>query len=84
MNECFLNDLSKLPESKESSHLIRAYSRNIESLDTEMRGEREIIFSIREELINYLKEKKLSRRLKFLIRFSLNHVRPSHVYDNLI
>jgi len=84
LNECFLNDLSKLPASDDRADLMNGYSRNIDSIDNEMKNERETIFTLREEIIKYLKEKRLSSRLKFLIRFSLNHVRPSHVYDNMI
>ncbi|MBD3387714.1 MAG: hypothetical protein GF416_01585 [Candidatus Altiarchaeales archaeon] len=83
-NECFINDLIGQPDPTTIMPLIKSYTRNKDSIDDEMRREKNRIFSTREDLIKQLKEKRLSRKMKFLIRFALNHVRPALVYDSWI
>ncbi|MFH1055142.1 MAG: hypothetical protein V1744_03485 [Candidatus Altiarchaeota archaeon] len=84
VNECFLRDLTELPPNPETKKLREAYTKNLKSIENEIKKETSNIFRRREELIKYLKEKRLSKRMKFLTRFALNHTRPSHVYDGLI
>ena len=83
-DEIFIQDLAQISDSKESVDLIKAYTRNLKSIDQGIENEMRNIFKLRQELIKHLKEKRLPKRMKFLIRFALNHVRPSHVYDRLI
>lgn len=83
-NECFLNDINRLKRNTETEKLKDYYINNINSIQKQMRYDIDKIFEVRERLIAYLNEKRLSKRMKFLIRFSLNHVRPSHIYDGMI
>jgi hypothetical protein len=83
-NECFLRDLAQLDESNDPTPLLRSYTNNLKSAHLTMERETGNIFRLREELIKHLNEKRLSRRMKFLIRYALNNVRPSHIYDGLL
>lgn len=83
-NECFINDLTRLEKTEETNNLINAYLKNTQSIQKEIKNETTEIFKIRETLIKHLKDKGLSKKMKFLIRFTLNHIRPSHIYDGMI
>jgi len=83
-NESFIRDLAQVSETKGTSALMKSYSVNLKSIEHELHLEMEHIFKLRAELIKYLKEKRLSRRMKFLVRFTLKNIRPSLVYDGLI
>jgi hypothetical protein len=84
-NESFLRDLAQAAsDPDDAKQLLKAYSKNLESVEYDLKDETDRIFKTRQNLIKCLNEKRLSRRMKFLIRFTLNNVRPSHVYDGLI
>jgi hypothetical protein len=83
-NECFIKDLTQIEEPKDAKSLTKSYTRNLKTAENQIKTETEGIFRLREELIKQLNEKRLSNRMKFLIRYTLNNVRPSHVYDGLI
>jgi len=83
-NECFIKDLAQIEDGKEARRLIKAYSGNLRTAETQTAREAENILRLREELIGHLNGKRLSSRMRFLIRHTLNNVRPSHVYDGLI
>lgn len=82
-NECFVKDLLEA-DVKKTQALAKSYSRNLKSIEESLKAEADHIFTLREELVQALKENNLSKRMKFLIRFSLSRVRPSLVYDRLI
>jgi hypothetical protein len=84
MDECFINDINRLEKTEETKRLLKGYLKNMESIHREISLEKEQIFRLRESAISHLREKRLSKRMKFLIRFALNHVRPSHVFDGMI
>jgi hypothetical protein len=84
VNESFLRDLSRLEPMPEARRLLDSYSNNLKSIESQIEGEMGCIFGLRESLIKCLKDKRVSRRIKFLIRFTLNHIRPSLVYDRMI
>jgi len=83
-NESFLRDLAQATSPSDVKKLVKAYSKNLKTAEYDTKNQVESIFTAREELIKHLSEKRLSRRTKFLIRFTLNNARPSHVYDGLI
>ncbi|MFH0862302.1 MAG: hypothetical protein V1875_04650 [Candidatus Altiarchaeota archaeon] len=83
-NECFIKDLAQIEDGKEARRLLRAYAGNLMSAEKHAAQEAENMLRLREELIGHLNGKRLSNRMKFLIRYTLNNVRPSHVYDGLI
>jgi hypothetical protein len=83
-NEGFLRDLAQAADAEDAKQLLKAYSKNLESVEYDLKNETDRIFKTRQDIIKCLNEKRLSRRMKFLIRFTLNNVRPSHVYDGLI
>jgi multidrug efflux pump subunit AcrB len=83
-NECIIKDLTQIEDSKDAETLAKSYTRNLKTAEDQIRLETETIIQLREELIKKLNEKRLSSKMKFLIRYTLNNVRPSHVYDGLI
>jgi hypothetical protein len=83
-NESFLRDLSGSAPQEGGEKLIGQYSKNLRTIEDNMKREVECIFASREDLVKQLNERRLSRRMKFLIRFVLNNARPSHVYDGMI
>jgi hypothetical protein len=83
-NECFIKDLSQIDGSQEAERLKKAYRGNLKTAENQVKKETENILRLREELIKYLNGKRLSSRMKFLIRYTLNNVRPSHIYDGMI
>lgn len=83
-NKCFLEDLADVRCMQDVEDLRERYMRNMESISDGMHGERENIFTIRQQLMERVGDRKLSARVRFLIRFALNHVRPQQVYDSHI
>lgn len=83
-NHCFLEDLSSIRSGEDAETLRRKYAGNIESLSHNVAGERDRVFTVRKTLMERLRDGKLPARVRFLIRFALNHVRPSQVYDSHI
>jgi len=83
-NESFIRDISHHLSGLEAEKLAGQYARNLATIEASIRREMEAIFKAREDLIRRLADKRLKRKMKYLIRFALKNARPSHVYDGLL